>query len=88
MLTKEIANDIYTILVRLGGAVEDQRDNFIYHHIKNNMCEEWRFSGYLGFGGKYLSELNQVTCYKEDETSEIKKLILKINSELKKIKIL
>lgn len=83
----EKANKIYDILVNLGGAVESFRDSFIYHHVfteEKHSCDEWRFSGKLGFGGKYRSRTNSVDCYKEDENSAIIRLIEKINHELKK----
>lgn len=47
------------------------------------MCNEWRFSGHLGFGGKYWSQRNDVTCYQEDMTEERRILIDKTNEKLK-----
>lgn len=80
-ITKEKADKVYDVLVEIGGADKTDRDNFVYHHIEG--CGEWRFSGKLGFGGKYLSEYNKVTCYPEDETTERLKLINEINEKLK-----
>jgi len=80
-MTINRANNIYNILVNKGGASESDRSNFIYHHTKNK-CDEWRFSGKLGFGGKYRSNQNSVDCYSEDETTERLILIEEINELL------
>lgn len=83
-ITKEKAEKVYDILVELGSADKNDKDNFIYNHTKY-ACNEWRFCGKLGFGGKYRSEYNKVTCYPEDETSQRKELINKINERLSQI---
>lgn len=81
------ANNVYDLLVSIGGAEESERSSFIYFHCTDKYgCDEWRFIGKLGFGGKYRSKTNRVDCYKEDETPERIILIEKLNSELKKIK--
>lgn len=91
-MTEDRANKIYDILVNSGGAAEDMRDSFIYHHTdnkygeSNEVCTEWRFCGKLGYGGKYRSDYNTVDCYLEDETEEILKIIDEINKELHEIK--
>ena len=86
-MDKERANKIYDVLVELGGASERDRDSFVYHHTKeeSEMPSEWRFGGKLGFGGKYWSERNWVTCYSEDEIWVEVGLIEKINERLSKI---
>ena len=90
-LSNKEANDVYDILVRLGGAAEHMRDAFVSAHITeekwmNECCQEWRFCGWLGFGGKYWSRRNVVDCYREDETPERLELIKKMNEELKKVR--
>lgn len=86
--TNELANKIYDVLVNLGGASEHERSGFIYHHVDSkDGCDEWRFQGKLGYGGKYRSRYNTVDCYQEDETKERLKLIKQINSLLFKVKI-
>lgn len=81
------ANNVYDLLVSIGGAEESERSSFIYHHCTSkDGCDEWRFSGKLGFGGKYRSKRNRVDCYKEDETPSRIELIEKLNYELNKIK--
>lgn len=85
-MSHEDAHKVYDLLVSIGGAYEPDRDNFIYHHAKRKGgCSEWRFSGNLGFGGKYRSEYNQVDCYKEDETPERIKIMNELNVALLKI---
>lgn len=85
-MTEEKANKIYDLLVTIGGAYEPDRNTFVYHHTKVKYgCREWRFSGKLGFGGKYRSNSNRVDCYREDETNETIKIMNKLNSELNKI---
>jgi hypothetical protein len=80
------ANNVYDLLVSIGGAEESERSGFIYHHCTSkDGCDEWRFCGKLGFGGKYRSQRNRVDCYKEDETPLRIGLITKLNSELEKI---
>lgn len=81
-ITKEKADKVYDVLVEIGGADKTDKDNFIYHHTKEE-CSEWRFYGKLGFGGKYRSGYNMVTCYPEDETPQRKALIDEINERLK-----
>lgn len=81
-MDKEIANKVYDVLVSIGGATESYRDSFIHHHTPPNSCDEWRFGGKLGFGGKYRSRYNTVDCYSEDETTERKNLIKKLNEAL------
>lgn len=80
------ANNVYDLLVSIGGASEHERSNFIYFHCTDKHgCDEWRFMGKLGCGGKYRRKTNTVDCYKEDETPLRIGLITKLNSELQKI---
>lgn len=78
---------VYDVLEKLGGATGDGlRDSFIYNYTKDKYkSDEWRFQGHLGFGGKYRGERNVVDCYQEDETPERRRLVKKINKELKKL---
>lgn len=81
------ANNVYDLLVSIGGAFESHRSDFIYHHCTNkDGCDEYRFMGKLGCGGKYRSKTNTVDCYTEDEIPSRIMLIEKLNSELKKLK--
>lgn len=86
-MDKDRANRIYDILVNFGAAPENYRSNFVYHHAETKSgCDEYRFGGKLGFGGKYLSNENCVTCYSEDETPSVIELMNTINNELSKHK--
>lgn len=84
-MNKEQLNKIYNILIKYAGTYPRMRDTFIQNHITERPCKEWRFGGKLGFGGKYWSEDNKVSCYPEDKTESMTILINNINSELNKI---
>ena len=88
-LTLDIANKVYDILVEIG-ALEIMRDAFI-HTQSTEECNEWRFQGKLGFGGKFWNEWSylddepkwRVSCYSEDETPEREKIIEETNQKLR-----
>lgn len=65
-MTPEQANAVYEVLVRHAGAREDGRDEFVFHLARG--CEEFRFMGSLGFGGKLYVEPRRwrVGAYPED----------------------
>jgi len=86
-MTEEIAHKVYDILVEMAGADKAMRDSFVSHHTTDEDCCEWRFSGKLGFGGKYYSEVNRVDCYPEDYSNDRKVLVKKINHALNDILI-
>jgi hypothetical protein len=80
------AMKVYDLLVSIGGANEHERTDFVYHHCYSSTgCNEWRFRGKLGFGGKYRSSWNGVTYYPEDETPEKIEVAKNLNEELKKL---
>lgn len=66
-MTEQHANAVYDALVRYVYADERQRSDFVISHTEGG-CREFRFQGGLGWGGKYWSERNRVTCYSEDFT--------------------
>lgn len=82
-MTVERANTIYDLLVKIGGASESQREDFVYYHCERR-TNEWRFCGYLGYGGKYFSAHNRVSYYIKDTTPEIIEIANTLNEELKK----
>lgn len=85
-MTVQKANKVYDFLVSIGGAYEPERASFIYHHCESkHKCDEWRFSGKLGFGGKYWRDTNSVGCYREDETPTRIKIINELNDKLKNV---
>lgn len=86
-LQPTFAAEVYDILVTWAGAYDNkdswERNNFIYDHTKTKYdVTEWRFCGKLGFGGKYWSDENCVTCYSEDETKERLEIIKITNEKL------
>lgn len=89
MIEKEFYEKVYDVLIELGRANESTRSQFVWLHSEPEqeyLIEEYRFSGKLGFGGKYWRLRNEVNCYPEDETKERHKLIQKINERLKLLK--
>jgi hypothetical protein len=79
-------NKVYDLLIQFGGASERGRFDFVYAHTRDpHICDEYRFQGSLGFGGKYRRLRNTVDCYREDETPERLQTIERLNAELKKI---
>lgn len=68
-IPQPIANEIYDILVELGGAYEHARDQFLAAAAHG--ITEYRFGGHLGFGGKFWTTKGgwTVDCYPEDETA-------------------
>lgn len=77
----ETANNIWNVLAKHCGASERGREDFVATAIQGGITE-YRFIGGLGFGGKFWGHRLKVTCYKEDETSEILAAIEKANKEL------
>lgn len=57
ILTEEQANKVYDIIVKwvYGGEHKYERRSFIHHHTDatERVSEEYRVSGWLGFGGKF-----------------------------------
>src|SRR5579859_4408129 len=67
---------VYEILTYFCDANEREADDFVREHLRFDYpCTEWRFRGKLGFGGKYRSKENIVTCYSEDMNPERLKII-------------
>ena len=82
----EFFNRVFDLLVSIGGAPESMREDFVYHHARSDTpCDEYRFQGKLGFGGKYRRKTNRVDCYHEDENAERLKIIERLNAELAKL---
>lgn len=85
-MTKEKLAEVYDLLVTIGGADKDDKDNFIYNHLESKYpCTEWRFWGFLGFGGKYRSTSNTVTYYPEDKTLERIAIAKMLNEKLSEL---
>lgn len=83
-MTEATANKVFDLLVIGAEAPESQRLDFVYEMVKpqEDRIREWRFSGNLGYGGKYWPLTNDVTCYPEDETKDRKSIVTKLNKAL------
>ncbi len=86
-LTKEAAEQVYSLLVEHVGAPERDRERFI-HYQTLTFATEWRFCGSLGFGGKFRRSLGRkyVDCYQENLTERRQAAMDRVNAFLKNIK--
>ena len=86
-LTEEQAGKIYNILVEFAGATPLKRNLFIWSHTEPNGSFEYRFCGYLGFGGKFWNQRDAlfVSQYYEHSRSETNYIVAKTNLELEKL---
>lgn len=66
-MTEVEADAVYNILVEHAGADEHGRREFAAMHA-NGRCDEYRFVGWLGFGGKFWRHDWRVSAYPEDIT--------------------
>ena len=80
-------DNVYSILVEYAKAPEHMRENFITSPFENQQypCDEWRFCGVFGFGGKYRRQTNSVDYYSEDQSPKLDKLEKRINTLLKEL---
>jgi hypothetical protein len=83
---------VYDVLVQHAGASEHDRGRFVARHAvylseqnRRWNCEEWRFGGLLGSGGKFWCdpESFRVSCYTEDNSRERFEIIAKTNAALR-----
>ena len=84
-LNEKFAHAIYTILVEVCGARSRERDAFVQEMGSFKPTREWRFGGWIGFGGKFWPREFKVTCYSEDITDEYAKIITEANEKLIKL---
>jgi len=87
MEPEEIFKKAWAILVEHAGAVqhEYERDSFVRAFLETkHPATEWRFSGYLGFGGKFWRNDGRyyVSCYPEDRNKKRDATIEKVNKLL------
>lgn len=94
MMTTEMANRVYDVLVEECQANDDEmyRDMFVRYHTSEDCLfggtSEWRFQGSLGFGGKFWIRQNRgwdVTYYPEDHKDELDKKVKAANEKLQKL---
>ena len=85
-MNEQKANAIFDILVQECGASEEDRLGFVYQQTTEDV-REWRFCGFLGFGGKFWNKADGicVNCYREDETPERRKMIDAANKRLEAV---
>lgn len=88
-LTRREANAVYDILIREAGADnrEHWRENFV--QCQTTVApREYRFGGFLGFGGKFwnTNEGWYVTAYPEDYTPDLVRIAERTNLELADLK--
>ena len=69
---------------RARGALASGQGNFVYHWTKDPSFGEWRFSGTLGFGGKFYFDgvEARISCYPEDRTEKRDQVVAKVNELL------
>lgn len=78
-------NRVFDILVDECGANEKMREEFLNYHISVEPCDEFRFQGKLGYGGKYWRKDNYVTCYEEDKTTSRVMMLTIANEKLDRL---
>lgn len=85
-MTDDQANAVYDVLVAHAGAREDDRFQFVFHVTRG--CEEYRFQGALGFGGKLYVEPRRwrVGCYREDITAARQAVVDVTNAALAELR--
>jgi hypothetical protein len=91
-LDRLILSSIYDILIRCCGASEYEQDRleFVNHALAHDPSRtlEWRFQGWLGFGGKiwlYNSDVPYVNFYPEDSNPSRERSALRANDELNEL---
>lgn len=85
----DLINKIYDILETVCDASPRMREAFLYEFQKTKPCREWRFSGNLGFGGKFRLNNNgmYVDYYSEDETTQRNTIEATANEQLNALQI-
>lgn len=78
---------IYDLLVQFAGASagKDERSCFL-RYATADLSVEWRFQGFLGFGGKLYADgwdVPRVGCYREDETPARRAVIDDLNARIR-----
>jgi len=84
LITEEIANAIYDILVDTCGANPQDRATFVHSHTEAKyLSTEFRFCGLIGFGGKFRNYSGWwVDCYNEEVNYSSMRAILHANRKL------
>lgn len=73
--------DTWAVLVEECGAAPSGEDDFVFLNSRGR-CDEYRFIGALGFGGKFWRHDMRVSCYREDETPERLAMMRRANARI------
>lgn len=84
-MKEKTAGAIYDVLVRFAGANEADWETFAWLHVTAR-CDEYRFMGALGFGGKFWCHDWRVSAYPEDITLERQQVIDETNAALAELR--
>src|SRR4051812_42949120 len=81
----EWASRIWQVLKDEVGA----RGHEHFVRVLGDGCQEFRFQGGLGFGGKFWNANNRwyITCYREDEDSERLEAIRRADARLAELRL-
>ena len=82
----EWLNAVFDLLVEIGGTHASLRDEFL--QLLGNAerpCDEFRFQGVFGFGGKYRRKTNSVDFFPEDSTPARVATQARLNKKLAKL---
>lgn len=87
-LTEQAANEIWDLLVEMGGASRhpDSRRDFVYLQT-TEVISEYRFQGLFGFGGKFWRNNGRwyVNHYPEDDSPSRNRTRDQINGQLEEL---
>lgn len=83
----DLAERVYDVLVRLAGASESSRHEFVVLTAVGGLSE-FRFGGLLGFGGKVRYSRSRgfcVSAYPEDMNDQRRQVIESTNAALRSV---
>lgn len=96
-MDRPVAEAVHAALVEHAGASASDVDQFV-HHQTDRLCEEYRFGGLLGWGGKFRRNIGRrpdgtygviwyVDGYPEDMTDERRAVVERTNEALHEIRV-
>lgn len=87
----ELASSVFNLLVEIGGADDNCRQNFIRYFSGGEKYSsgsyEYRFQGHFGFGGKlrFNGERLYADYYLEDQSPQRDEILSKLNTRLERL---
>jgi hypothetical protein len=87
-IDEALARRIYAVLVEYAGASSVDGEAYAFAHaVSVKRTDEYRFQGWLGFGGKFRNNHSgvYVDCYAEDETEKRRAHIDTCNAKLREL---